>query len=142
MPGQPTILLVEDDPGTRGLFEAAVDESEIGELAVATDGREALTILPDRNDGRCRLPDLIVLDLDLPDVHGLEVLGEFKAHNSPVRLVPTLILSDDDDQTVVDEAYETGANAYLSKPDGYGDLLEMVASIGEFWLTLVRLPTR
>lgn len=140
MAGKPTILLIEDDPGARRLFEEAIDESEIGGVTLATDGREAMQALPGRDGERRPLPDVIVLDLDLPDIHGLEILREFKAPNSPARRVPVIVLSAVTDQSIVDEAYELGANAFLSKPDDYADLLALVRAISWFWLTRVDLP--
>lgn len=141
MTAKPTILLVEDDPGARRLFEEAIQESAIGRLEVATDGREALELLPRRDGGRRPLPDLIVLDLDLPEVHGLDVLREFKARNSAAHRVPIVILSAVTDQGVVDEAYEVGANAVLPKPGDYADLLALVGELGDFWLTRANLPS-
>lgn len=141
MTGEPSILLVEDDPGARRLFEEAIDESEISDLMTASNGREALTVLPGRDGERRPLPDVIVLDLDLPDIHGLDILREFKAPNSPARRIPVIVLSAVTDQSVIDEAYELGANAFLSKPDDYADLLALVRAINWFWLTRVDLPS-
>lgn len=141
MATRPTVLLVEDDPGARRLFAEAITEETDAKLVIATDGREALERLPRRNGRTGVLPDLIVLDLDLPDIDGLSVLEEYRASNSPVRLTPILILSGNDDQPTVDEAYEAGANAFLTKPDDYATLVELVRAVGGFWLDRVRRPS-
>lgn len=142
MAEKPTILLVEDDPAARRLFEEAIDESAISELDIATDGCEALKILPERNGEQSSLPDLVVLDLDLPKVNGIAVLREFKSNNSPARQIPILVLSEIDDQSVIDEVYQLGASAFLPKPNDYDDLLKLMQEIGDFWLARVRPPSR
>lgn len=141
MATRPKVLLVEDDPRARRLFAEAITDVTDAELVFATDGREALERLPPRNGRNDGLPDLIVLDLDLPGIDGLSVLEEYRASNSPVRLTPILILSGTDDQPTVDEAYEAGANAFLAKPDDYAALVELVRAVGEFWLDRVRRPS-
>lgn len=138
MGSRPTVLLVEDDLGARRLFTEALTEVTNAELIVATDGREALAILPQRNGGTDPLPDLIVLDLDIPQIHGLSVLEAYRTGDSPVRRTPILILSGNDDRATIDAAYEAGANAYLVKPDDYADLVELLRAIDAFWLDIVR----
>lgn len=141
MTANPTLLLVEDEPGARRLFEEAVDECAVADLEVATDGREALDVLPTRDGEPSELPDLVVLDLDLPEVHGLDVLRELKAENSPAQRIPVLVLSEATDQDVVDEAYEAGANVFLPKPGDYAELLALIRVLGDFWLTRANLPS-
>lgn len=141
MSTRPTVLLVEDDPGARRLFGEAITDETSADLVVATDGREALALLPQRNGRTGVLPDLIVLDLDLPGVDGLTVLREYRADNSPVRRTPILVLSDNDDQATIDEAYEAGSNAFLAKPDDYTALVKLVREVGAFWLDRVSRPS-
>lgn len=141
MAKRPTILLVEDDPGARRLFVEAIADESNAELIIATDGSDALNLLPQRNGKDDLVPDLVVLDLDLPNIDGMTVLKEYRASTSPTNRVPILILSGNDDQAVIDEAYELGANAYLAKPDDYDDLVELIRDVGDFWLNRVSCPS-
>jgi two-component system response regulator len=139
-----TILLVEDDPAARRLFEEAMAESRIASLQVATTGREALSSLTGSDAGGQdhELPDVIVLDLQLPDMSGLDLLEALKSSETPLRRIPVLLLSTSTEQQHVDRAYDLGVNAYLAKPDGYDDLLTLMEELRSFWLRRIVFPTR
>jgi CheY-like chemotaxis protein len=137
------ILLVEDDPGdvlitTEALADSVVDY----ELAVVEDGEEALDYLNQRgeHEGVTR-PDLVLLDLNLPRVSGREVLAEVKAHPD-LAAIPVIILSTSDAEDDVVTTYKLHANAYVTKPVDFDQFHQVVRSIDDFFLSIVRLPTR
>lgn len=140
----PTVLLVEDNPAERRLFLEAANETGLGEVMVATDGCEALDVLPNRGDGTddaADLPELILLDLDLPKKDGLAVLEELKSSPTSLKRVPVLILSNSNAQSDIDTAYDLGANVYLTKPNQYDDFRSLIETIEDFWLAEVKQPS-
>lgn len=140
--GHPDVLLVEDNPGDVELFRLAFEEARLpGELHLVTDGAEALTFLRDvGGTGKPPSIDIIVLDLDLPEVHGMEVLEEIRADPSLHR-TPVLILSTSGSDDDINEAYDLGANAYLTKPMEFDDTLALVDALDSFWFAVTELPT-
>ena len=135
------ILLVEDNPGDVNLFRLAVAECDLrGEVHVATTGAEALALLDedDASVGAASI-DIVVLDLDLPDVPGLAVLEELK-RDASIGTTPVLILSTSDDRSEIEEAYELGASAYLVKRTAFDDMVTLVDALETFWLEAVELP--
>lgn len=138
-----TILLVEDDPAARRLFEEAMSESQIATLDVVTTGSAALTYLDEKGTNAAdSYPDIIVLDIHLPDMNGLEVLEALKSSPTPLKRIPVLVLSSSTEQATVDRAYDLGVNAYLEKPERYDDLLALMDELRRFWLRRLVFPTR
>lgn len=135
------ILLIEDNPADVDLFRLALEESDIpATLHVATTGDEGLAFLEGRADSGDVGPlDLIVLDMNLPGKSGLEVLKELK-QEVPIEATPILILSTSEDPGEIREAYKLGANAYLVKRTDFKDLVSLVESLEDFWLTMAELP--
>lgn len=135
------ILLVEDNPADANLFRLALAESDIpAVLHVVTRGEEGLSFLEDQRDTGEEVPvDLVVLDLNLPGKSGLEVLKELK-QEVPIEATPILILSTSNNREEIREAYKLGANAYLVKRTDFEDILSLVESLEEFWLTTAELP--
>ena len=135
------ILLVEDNPGDARLtLEAFKKGRVINNLKVIGDGVEALAYL--RRQGpyaNSILPDLILLDLNLPKMDGRELLAEIKAD---VRLnkIPVVVLTTSDAEEDISRAYSQHANCYITKPVDLDQFLRVVQSIENFWLSLVRLP--
>ena len=132
-----TILLVEDNPDDEMLTLRAFKKSNIrNEVVVARDGAEALTYLfPGGGDGDALRPALILLDLNLPKVGGLEVLRRIQA-DERTRLIPVVVLTSSKlDEDILD-SYRNGANAYVRKPVSYSDFAEAVRTLGVFWLLL------
>lgn len=127
------ILVVDDDEQARRLLREAFSEvDDTVELEMVPDGLGALEHLGLR-DGECQqVPALVVLDLDLPDVHGCTVLEEVRGHPGTENL-PVVIFSQNDGQSIVDECYEAGANAYVVKPPDYDGLVEFVQQLVSFW---------
>lgn len=136
------ILLVEDNPADVGLVEEAFQDGRLRyELDVAPDGVAALDLLRGGvREGR-QLPDLILLDLNLPKKDGREVLAEVKV-DPALREIPIIVLTTSDDEADVHRAYGLHANCYLTKPVDFDDFIRKVRAIEDFWLTFVRLPAK
>lgn len=135
------ILLVEDNPGDARLTLEAFKEGKVlNHLTVMKDGVEALAYLRREGGYSCaRMPDLILLDLNLPRKSGREVLAEIKA-DERLRTIPVVVLTTSEDEQDVARAYSQHANCYITKPVDLEQFLRVVHSIEDFWLTLVRLP--
>ena len=135
-----TILLVEDNPDDEALTLRAFKKSNIGnEIVVARDGAEALAYLfPGDGDGDrhdAPRPALILLDLNLPKVGGLEVLRRMQA-DARTRLIPVVVLTSSKLEEDILDSYRSGANAYVRKPVKFSEFAEAVRALGVFWLLL------
>jgi two-component system, chemotaxis family, response regulator Rcp1 len=137
------ILLVEDNPGdVRLTLEAFKGGRVLNHFAVVNDGVEALAYL--RQQGpytNSVLPDLILLDLNLPKKDGREVLAEIKTDKRLMK-IPVVILTTSAADEDIARAYDAHANCYITKPVDLDQFLRVVHSIESFWLTLVKLPSR
>ncbi len=134
------ILLVEDNPGDVELIREALSEGKLrNQLHVAWDGVEALDFLRHGNGHRC--PDLILLDLNLPKKNGKEVLEEIKSDPN-LRTIPVVILTSSKEEEDIVRTYHLHANCYITKPVDFKSFLEVVRSIENFWLHIVKLPCR
>lgn len=140
----PQVLLVEDNPDHEELIRRAFAEAEPGvALQVARHGEEALDYLHRRGEyrdpGKSPRPRLILLDLRLPRVDGLEVLGEIKA-TPALRATPVVVLTTSDSEHDVARAYAQHANSYLVKPAEFARIRELIDRVRGYWLDLNRLP--
>lgn len=135
------MFVVEDDPGTVRLFETALADADATLLGVETDGRDALETLRGRAAEGRPLPDVVFLDLHLPGADGRTVLRRL-GKDSRLGRVPVIVISDSGDYDDVRAAYDLGANAYVRKPIGYGELADLIAAIDAFWFSVVEFPTR
>ncbi len=137
------ILMVEDNPGDVELAREALTEARVrNNLVVAEDGEEGLSIL--RGEGRhrgARPPDFVLLDLNLPTITGREVLAEIKC-DPALRRIPVVILTSSQDRDDILETYDLRANAYVVKPVGLDEFIEVIKAVEGFWLGFVKLPTR
>ena len=137
------ILMVEDNPGDVELTREALTEARVrNNLIVAEDGEEGLSIL--RREGPYeggRTPDFVLLDLNLPTIDGREVLAEIKC-DPELRRIPVIILSSSQDEEDILQTYDLRANAYVVKPVGLDDFIEVIKAVEGFWLSFVKLPTR
>lgn len=137
------ILLVEDDPADVLMTREAFEHHHIASpLHVAGDGVEAMEFLYRR--GRYRdapRPGLVLLDLNLPRKDGREVLGEIK-RNPALRTIPVVVLTTSEAAADIVGCYDLHANAYVAKPVDFGDFVEVVGKIDEFWSGVVNLPVR
>lgn len=135
------ILLVEDNPNDRLLMERAFKKSNLGnELVVVEDGQEALDYLLGTNEkDPAPLPVLVLLDLKLPKVDGLEVLDQIR-HHERTELLPVVILTSSKEQDDVVRSYKLGVNSYVRKPVDFNEFVEAVQSLGLYWLILNQSP--
>ena len=137
------ILLVEDSPADVALTQEALEDSKLSNnLYIVNDGEEALAFL--HKEGKYASmpkPDLILLDLNLPKKTGLEVLREVKKDET-LRLIPVVIMTVSKDEKDIVESYRLHANCYIRKPVKFGEFIEIVKSIKNFWFSIVTLPTK
>ena len=137
------LLLVEDNPGDIRLTQEALREGKIrNKLDVVTDGAAAIDELNRRKpDGGSRLPDLILLDLNLPKKDGRQVLAEIK-QDPELKHVPVIILTTSDADKDVFSTYEHHANCYIQKPVDLAQFVDVIKSIECFWFSIVKLPSK
>lgn len=136
------ILLIEDNPGDVRLFREAIKECTAPcSIRVARDGEEAKNMLFGNRAESDPLPDLIVLDLNLPKVAGDQILLLIKA-DMELRSIPVLILSSSSDRAEIRRCYENQASCYVVKPADLGDYMRLVQAWGNFWMSQVTLPPR
>ena len=136
------ILLVEDNPGdVRLTLEAFKEGKVINNLTVVNDGVEALAYLRrERQYANATVPDLVLLDLNLPKMDGRQVLEAIKSDDR-LMTIPVIVLTTSGSQDDIARAYGHHANCYITKPVGLDQFLRVVQSIESFWLSLVKLPT-
>jgi two-component system, response regulator len=140
------ILLVEDNPDDEELTTRALKQAKVAnDLVVVRDGAEAVEFLfgTGQHAGRdlSRMPALILLDLKLPKLSGLDVLQRLRA-DERTRLVPTVILtssSEDEDKL---KSYQHGANSYVRKPVEFGAFVTAVSQLGVYWMLINQSPPR
>ena len=136
-----TILLVEDDPDhelltIRALKKANVDNA----IQVARDGEEASRILfGEGGDSNLALPQVVLLDLKLPKVDGLEVLRRIR-ESERTRLLPVVVLTSSDEESDIVRSYKLGVNSYIRKPVNFSDFAEATRQLGMYWLVLNECP--
>lgn len=134
------ILLAEDNPGGVRLIREAFDTTPFDvTFHVVTDGSEAIETLGARDGGAAVCPDLVLLDLNLPQVDGFGVLEAIRA-DSAISALPVLVLSSSRDRADVARSYELAANAYLAKPGSPEEFETLVRAVEEFWFEEAHLP--
>ena len=139
-----TLVMVEDDEGHARLIEKNIRRAGINNgLASFRDGASALAYLfgPGGPAHATGAAVLILLDLNLPDMSGFDVLSELRAHSDPrVRRLPVVVLTTSRSDADVRRAYDLTASSFVSKPGELEDFLAMVATLREWWLERVELP--
>jgi two-component system, chemotaxis family, response regulator Rcp1 len=137
------ILLVEDSPGDVRLTQEALKEAKIlNNLYVAKDGVEAINFLHKKGEYTHAVrPDIIILDLNLPRKNGQEVLAEIKEDNN-LKQIPVVILTVSKSEEDILKSYNLHANCYITKPVEFTNFMEVVKSIEDFWLAVVKLPPK
>ena len=133
---KPYILLVEDNPDDIELTQRAFAKNHIiNEVVVLRDGAEACEFLFASDRAGRALPQVILLDLKLPKVSGLEVLEKIRA-NEDTALIPTVILTSSKQEEDLLEGYRLGVNSYVRKPVDFNEFVEAVRQVGLYWLVL------
>lgn len=137
------ILLVDDDAMDIRLTHAILKKSKLNaRVSTATDGIDALEFL--RRQGRYRdmpTPDLVLLDLNMPRMNGLEALSAIK-QDPALRHIPVIILTSSESDLDIHRAYESHANCFISKPSDLTQFTQVVNVIADFWLRVAKLPPR
>jgi CheY-like chemotaxis protein len=140
--GNHRILLVEDNPDDVELTLLAFKAARLGnEITVARDGVEALDALLGPADGSPpdELPTMVLLDLKLPRVNGIEVLRAMRS-NPRTAMIPVIVLTTSDEEGDIVSSYHLGANSYVKKPVDFNDFQTAVQQLGMYWLLLNRTP--
>jgi two-component system response regulator len=136
MPNPVTILLIEDNSDDESLTVRALRKGTSANIEVARDGQQALDyLLNDAND----TPRLVLLDLKLPEIDGLEVLRRIRKHER-TRLTPVVILTSVNAPNDVAAGYRDGANSYLRKPVDFDQFAEVIHQLSVYWLVLNEPP--
>ena len=129
-----TILLVEDDQDDAELALMALHESRlVNEIKHVWAGEEALRLLHD--EPQQPLPQLVLLDINLPKIGGLEVLKQIRS-NPRTRRLPVVILTSSDEEDVIAASYDMGVNSYIRKPVDFDQFVECVKHLSLYWLVL------
>jgi len=135
------ILLVEDNPSDAKLALRALQRNNIGNaIHHAWDGAEAIDYIFGEGTEAPRQPRVVLLDLKLPKVDGIEVLRRLKA-DERTRAIPVVVLTSSKEERDVVETYRLGVNSYIAKPVDFTQFSEAMRAIGFYWLLLNRLPT-
>jgi CheY-like chemotaxis protein len=137
------ILLVEDTPGDVRLTREAMTESSIeNHLNVVNDGSAAIDFLERRGAyAHAPVPDLVLLDLNLPKVSGHEVLRHMKSTDA-LKMIPVIALTTSDADRDIQTCYAAHVNCYITKPMSYGPFMDLMRGVSDFWLRRVELPNR
>ncbi|HEY0195949.1 MAG TPA: response regulator [Methanobacterium sp.] len=134
-------MLVEDNPGDIRLIKELFKDADVrNQVNVAFDGEEALQML--HQEGKfttMSLPDLILLDLNLPKKDGKEVLREIK-NDHRLMYIPVIVLTTSEAKKDIIETYQYSANSFITKPVDLDRFVRVIEAIQEFWLNIVKLP--
>lgn len=133
------ILLVDDNEGDILLTREALDDARIiNKISIAYDGLEAIRFLKKDPSG-VDMPDLILLDINLPKMNGTEVLGIIK--NDPdLKRIPVIMLTTSSAEKDIFASYDNHANCYITKPVDLDRFMDVVRTIEDFWISIVKLP--
>ena len=134
------ILLVEDSPDDRELMKLAFSKVKVDRnLIIVSSGAEALSYLQQQIDGQKSLPALVILDLNLPKINGIEILQKIRA-SPKTRILPVIMLSSSNEPQDLIDSYINGCNSYIRKPIHFTQLQAFVKEISTYWLTINQLP--
>jgi len=136
------ILLVEDNPADIRLTQEVFKDCKVANrLWVARDGLEAMDFLLGKTGGEAIMPDLILLDLNMPRMDGREVLDELKK-DERLKTIPVIVLTTSETEQDILRSYQLGANSYITKPVDLIQFVRVVRSIEDFWLAVVKMPAK
>ena len=134
------ILLVEDDPDHEALAIRALRKAKVAnEIKVAHDGEEAIEFMKSIANGTEQVPHLVLLDLKLPKVEGLDVLRAIRASDK-TALLPVVVLTSSDEERDIVASYRLGVNSYIRKPVNFNEFTEATRQLGMYWLLLNQCP--
>ena len=138
------ILLVEDNPDDQELTMRALKKNNIGnEIVLAKDGQEAIDYLFGKGTYSSRdmseMPQIVLLDIKLPKVDGIEVLKQIRA-DKRTKMLPVVILTSSKEEKDMVDSYNFGANSYIRKPVDFNQFTESVRQLGLYWLVLNETP--
>ena len=136
-----TIVMIEDDEGHARLIEKNIRRAGIlNDIKHFTDGTTALDYLYNHEEGPgLNGPALILLDLNLPDMSGTDILAKIKAEGSSVKRTPVVVLTTTDDKVEVQRCYDLGCNVYITKPVNYENFAQAIRQLGLF-LSVIQVP--
>ena len=136
-----SIVMVEDDEGHARLIEKNIRRAGImNDVKHFTDGTQALRFMFESPDGPAlNGPALVLLDLNLPDMSGTDILAKIKAEGSPLRRTPVVVLTTTDDQREIQRCYDLGCNVYITKPVNYESFAQAIRQLGLF-LSVIQVP--
>lgn len=140
------ILLVEDNPDDEALTVRALKKNNIGNrLVIVRDGAEAIDFLfctgPYSGRESSDVPQLILLDLKLPKMDGLEVLRRIRA-DERTSILPVVVLTSSKEEQDLIQSYKNGANSYVRKPVDFNEFVESVRQLGLYWLVINEAPPK
>ena len=137
------ILLVEDNEGDILLTTEALQDGKIlSKISVCRDGKQATDFLTKSGEyANAELPGLILLDINLPKKNGHEVL-QFIKTNDKLKHIPVIMLTTSSAERDISMAYNNHANCYITKPVDVGDFVEAITKMEDFWIHIVKLPTK
>jgi CheY-like chemotaxis protein len=135
------IVMIEDDEGHARLIEKNIRRAGIfNDIRHFTDGTSALDYLYNAPDGPAHNgPALILLDLNLPDMSGTDILARIKEEANPLKRTPVVVLTTTDDKVEVQRCYELGCNVYITKPVNYQSFADAIRQLGLF-LSVIQVP--
>jgi CheY-like chemotaxis protein len=136
-----SIVMIEDDEGHARLIEKNIRRAGIlNDIRHYLDGTSALDYLFKHKDGPAlNGPALILLDLNLPDMSGTDILAKIKAEGSPIRRTPVVVLTTTDDKVEIQRCYDLGCNVYITKPVNYENFADAIRQLGLF-LSVIQVP--
>ena len=135
------IVMIEDDEGHARLIEKNIRRAGISNvIRHFTDGTTALDYLFESPEGPAKNgPALILLDLNLPDMSGTDILAKIKGEDSPLKRTPVVVLTTTDDKVEIQRCYDLGCNVYITKPVNYESFAQAIRQLGLF-LSVIQVP--
>jgi len=135
------IVMIEDDEGHARLIERNIRRAGIrNDIHHFLDGGSALAFLfEDRRGPALNGPSLVLLDLNLPDMSGIDILARIKADGSPLKRTPVVVLTTTDDKIEIQRCYDMGCNVYITKPVNYENFADAIRQLGLF-LSVIQVP--
>ena len=135
------IVMIEDDEGHARLIEKNIRRAGINnDIKHFTDGTTALDYLFNAPDGPAKSgPAMVLLDLNLPDMSGTDILARIKAEDSPLKRTPVVVLTTTDDKVEIQRCYDLGCNVYITKPVNYENFAQAIRQLGLF-LSVIQVP--